>query len=99
MSKKQPAKIGEIRYTDIQKEIIAQGVETEFFRIISRVIRPKRVTKIAMTLLSAGASEQDLWYQKGKANEAEWLIKELVRVAEDYNKKQLDADTEGVEVE
>jgi hypothetical protein len=88
-------KIGEIRLTDQQKQIIAEGVETEFFKVLARVVRPKRQTRVALLAVNAAQDEKDLWFYKGMSGELDWLIRHMEDVAAKWNKQNLDADTDG----
>lgn len=97
MSKETTPKIGTIRFTEREQEIIAVGVESEFFKLIERKFRPQRQTKIALTALNASLNMEDLSYYKGQSSESDWLVNELRRVAEKFNKKNLDADTDGID--
>lgn len=97
MGKETAPKIGTIKFTGKEKEIIAIAVESDFFKILANKLRPQRQTKIALTLLNLGQSSEDLQYFRGMSYENDWLIKELKRVADEYNKSNLDADTDGVD--
>lgn len=97
MGKETAPKIGTIKYTDKEKELIAIGVESDFFKVISRKLRPQRQVKIALTSLNAARDALDMAEYRGRSAEQDWIIRELVKVADDYNKKNLDADTDGVD--
>lgn len=88
-------KIGAIQLTDQQKQVIAEGVETEFFKTIARVVRPKRQVRVALLAVNAAQEERDLWFYKGMSGELDWLVNFLTGEADKWNKKNLDADTEG----
>lgn len=89
-------KIGKIRLTDKQKEIIAVGIESEFFKVIESII-PKQLTKIAVASLNLAQNDKDLFYYKGRAKQATELIDYLRSVAEEYNRTNGDADTDGID--
>lgn len=97
MSKKPAPKIGNIRLTEVQREIIAVGIESDFFKVIEKVIAPKRRVKIALTSLEIAQDQPELFYYKGMAYEANWLVRFLKEEAAKYNKANLDADTDGVD--
>lgn len=71
--RKQPLKIGAIKLTDEQREIVAKGVDSEFFKIITEVIIPQRETQLALTLLHAGQDEKDLLFFKGQLRVCTWF--------------------------
>lgn len=96
--KSKPKKtVGKLDLTPKQKEIIAQGVETDFFKVLRDVVVPKREIEIALTSLSTGQNEQDLWYHKGMSTGMTRLMAVLKQVADEYNKTNGDADTDGVD--
>ena len=97
MSKKPAPKIGNIRLTDTQREIIAVGVESDFFKVIAQAIIPKRQVKIALTALNVAQDSTDLFYYKGMSYEQDWLIRFLQDEAKKYNNTNLDADTDGID--
>lgn len=97
MGKETTPKIGTIRFTDREKELIAIAVESDFFKLLEKKFVPQRVTKIAVTLLATGLDEKDMRFQQGRAYELEQMIKEIRGVADKYNKANLDADTESAD--
>lgn len=88
-----PKKIGTIRFTDKEKEMIAIAVESDFFKLIEKLV-PKRIAKISITTIATAPGERELFIGQGKVSEASWLTSELRRVADEYNKTNLDPDTE-----
>lgn len=94
MSKETTRKIGTIRYTDREKEVIAIAVESDFFKILEKKVMPQRLTKIALTVVATGNEERDLHLAQGRTAEAQWLVAEMRKVATEFNKKNLDPDTE-----
>lgn len=94
MSKETTRKIGTIRYTDREREVIAVAVESDFFKVLEKKVMPQRLTKLAVTLVATGVDDRDLHITQGKSQEAQWLVSEMRRVADEYNKKNLDPDTE-----
>lgn len=95
MSKETAPKIGTIKFTAKEKEIIAIGVESDFFKIIATKLRPQRQTKIALSALNLAQDQPDLFYYKGMSYESDWLVKELLKVANNFNKLNGDPDTDG----
>ena len=77
MAKKPLKKIGQVKLTDEQKELIAANIDTPFFKLLSQIIVPSRVTQISLTCVSAAQDNNDLWYYKGRVAEADWLPKYL----------------------
>lgn len=71
--KKQPLKIGKIELTDHEREVVAAGVDSEFFKIITTRIIPQRETQIALTLLHAGQDDKDLFFYKGMLHLMTWF--------------------------
>lgn len=94
MSKETTPKIGTIRFTDREKEAIAVAVESDFFKLLKRKYMPGRVNKIALALLASGMTERDMHIQQGRAMEAEAFLKEIEKIADEFNRKNLDPDTE-----
>lgn len=77
MSKKPLKKIGQVKLTDEQKELIAANIDSPFFKLISQIIVPSRVNQISITCVSAAQTNEDLWFYKGRVAEADWLPKYL----------------------
>lgn len=71
--KKQPPKIGKIELTDREREVIAEGAQSEFFKIITTKVIPQREIQIALTLLHAGQDEKDLSFYKGMLHLMTWF--------------------------
>ena len=71
--RKQPLKIGEVKLTDHQREVVAQGVDSEFFKILTDVIIPQREVQLALTLLHAGVDDKDLYFYKGMLHLINWF--------------------------
>lgn len=99
MAKETSPKIGTIRFSEKEKEIIAIGVESDFFKLIANKFRPQRQTKIALACLNTALDDKDLQFFRGQSSESDWLVKELQRVADKFNKENLDADTDGPDEE
>lgn len=93
--KKQSTKIGKIQLTDHQREVIAQGVDSEFFKIIRDVIIPQRVTQIALTNLSAAQDAETLWFYKGMSHLATWFPDFITGEAEKVDDAVYENDEEG----
>lgn len=89
-----PKKLGEVRFTDSEKEVIAAGIDSEFFRILEKKYLKTRIQRIALTALYS-ADEKTIDFHRGQAAELEKLVRDLRKIADDYNKKNLDPDTEG----
>lgn len=70
-------KIGQTKLTEEQRILIAQNLDTPFFKLIEQIILPSRATQLAMTSISTAQTESDLWYYKGRLAEAGWLRKYL----------------------
>lgn len=71
--RKSPPKIGEIKLTDHEVEVIANNIDSEFFKIITEKIIPQREVRIALTLLHGGRSEEDLYFYKGMLHLINWF--------------------------
>lgn len=88
MSDKKQPKIGDIKLNDAQKQMVAEFVESDMFKLIKNVIRPKRQIRIGQTGIRGAQDESDLFYYKGMLFESDWLPTHLEQVARDYNKDQ-----------
>jgi hypothetical protein len=73
MPRKQPRKIGKIQLTEAQRELIAGNVDSEFFKLITDVIIPARMTQIALTSLHASQNAEDLKYYQGMTYLMTWF--------------------------
>lgn len=93
--RKQPQKIGQIKLTDRQREVIAAGVDSEFFKLIRDVIIPQRVTQIALTSLGASMDEHDLFFYKGMSHLATWFPEFLAGEAEKLDDAVYENDEDG----
>lgn len=94
MAKKQGPRIGEIQLTAKQKEIVAEGVESEFFKIIKNIIRPQRQTQIAVTAINAAFDKPEFYMYKGQSKEWDRLVKVLQDEADKFNKEQEEEESE-----
>lgn len=92
MSAKDTTKLKKFKLTDGEKSAIAQLVESDGFKVLAKRIIPQRELQIALTNISMGNTERDLWYNKGMVYENSKLLAMIQDVADEYNKKQLDED-------
>lgn len=93
--RKKPLKIGEIKLTDHQREVIAQGVDSEFFKIITDVVIPQREVQLALTLLHGGVDGTDLYFYKGMLHLINWFGPFLNGEAEKIDEAIYENDEEG----
>ncbi len=93
--RKQPLKIGEVKLTDHQREVVAQGVDSEFFKILTDVIIPQREVQLALTLLHAGVDDKDLYFYKGMLHLINWFGPFLKGEAEKIDDAVYENDEEG----
>ena len=93
--KRQPLKIGKIELTDHEREVIAAGVDSEFFKIITRKVIPQREVQLALTLLHAGQDETDLFFYKGMLHLINWFGPFLIGEAEKVDVAAYENDEEG----
>lgn len=89
--------VGKLDLTPKQRQIIAEGVETDFFKVLRDIVVPKREIEVALTSLATGLTQDDLWYHKGMSAGMTRLLAALKQVADEYNKTNGDADTDGVD--
>ena len=92
--KKQPLKIGQIKLDDHQREVVAAGVDSEFFKII-----PQRETQLALTLLHGGVDEKDLYFYKGMLHLINWFGPFLEGEAEKVDDAVYDNDGDDADAE
>lgn len=92
MSDKNPRKLSSLKLSDKDMEAIAEMVATPGFRVWSKKIVPHREIQIALTNISMGTTEQDLWYNKGMANENPKSVKVLKDIADKFNSGNMDED-------
>lgn len=85
MSDAKVPKLGTLKLSDAEKEVIAELVDSDGFRVWKRKIMPNREVVIAGTALSA-IDEQGLWYAKGMSFENSKQIAELEKIANEHNK-------------
>lgn len=81
-------KLGKVKYSEEEKHLIAKFVDSEFYKLFKRKIRPKRATQIAVSAVSTGLEEKDLWWFKGMYYENDRFYKHLEDTAEAYHKNQ-----------
>lgn len=93
--RKKSVKIGEIKLTDHQREVIAQGVDSEFFKIITDVVIPQREVQLALTLLHAGQDDKDLFFYKGMLHLITWFGPFLKGESDKVDDAVYDNDEEG----
>lgn len=102
MSAKKAPKIGEIKFTDKEREMIAQFVATSpVWPLIKNKVRAARQIKIAQMTVRTGQTTEDLWLGKGKLIESDWLVDTFQNVASDVEKegKPGDEDVDDVDNE
>lgn len=97
--KKQPPKIGKIELTDHEREVIAEGSQSEFFKIITTKVIPQREIQIALTLLHAGQDEKDLSFYKGMLHLMTWFGPFLKGEADKVDDAVYDNDEEEADAE
>ena len=83
-------KLSSLNLSDKEKQDIAEMVETPGFRVWIKKIVPHREIQIALTNISMGTDEKDLWYNKGMASENGKGPRSLKEIADDWNKGQID---------
>ena len=49
--------------------------------------------------MNMAQDDKDLYFFKGQSSELDWFVKELKKVAEAYNRTNLDPDTDGIDVD
>jgi len=96
-------KIGKIELTDVQREVLASGKETEFFRILSDVVRPQQQVKIALELINGPISIERQTEQRGRSAEWDTIVRFIENVAKDFHKNpdtaETDEDGDGIDTE
>lgn len=97
MSKKRDRsnKLGAVKLTDSQREVVAAGADSEFFKIIRDVVIPQRITQIALTNLSASTSKEELYFYKGMAHLARWIPQFLTGEAHAIDDAVYDNEEDG----
>ena len=66
-------KLAEINLTAKEREILAEGVNSEFFKIIQEKILPQRRVQLALTAIEAEQRMEDIWYHRGMMYMCKWL--------------------------
>lgn len=97
--RKQPRKIADIKLTAEERDILSEGFNSEFFKIIREKILPQRRIQLALTIAEADQEMQDVWYHRGMIYMCQWLPKWLSGETEkvdnvDYNNDDEDPDAE-----
>ena len=95
--RKSPVKIGEIKLTDHEREVIAANVDSEFFKIITKKIIPQREIQLALTLLHAGQDDKDLFFYKGMLHLITWFPGFLAGEADKVDLAEYDNDEDDVD--
>lgn len=96
--KRNTVKLGEIKLTDHEREVIAANIDSEFFKIITDKVIPQRITQIAMTSIAAAQSERDLFYHKGMVRVCEWFGSFITGEAEKFD-EAIDNEDDDVSAE
>lgn len=84
--------IGKLKLTEAQAQLIAEGVQTDFFKLLEKVVFPNRRHQISLTLLNMGETQEDMWRYKGMAFEGQRIVNLLKEAAKDYEKRNGDMD-------
>lgn len=87
-------KIGKIKLTGTQKEMIAEFVDSDAFKIIKNVIRPQRQIQIGQMTVRTSLTEQELFENRGRLKESDRLIEILEEITDEYTKSQEQDDEE-----
>lgn len=99
MAKKQPRKIAKIELTPHEREVIAEGVNSEFFKIIEEKILPQRRVQISLTAIEADQSMEDIWYHRGMLFMCQWLPKFMNSETENMDLDRIDNDDDSIDAE
>lgn len=90
MSENKGEKLRALKLSAAEKEAIAELVESDGFKIWKNKIIPHREVQIALTLVSMGTTDNDLWWNKGMAHENAKQVKILEDIAAQHNKNPED---------
>lgn len=99
MSKTKAKKLGTLKLTDAQREAIAKMVDSDGFKIWEKIIVPTREIEIGGLLSNAAMTQDDLWYYKGMSYQNSQSPKKIREIVDEYNKKQLEVDSDDEDVE
>lgn len=91
---KQLKKLGQQKLTEEQRVLIAENINTPFFKLLTEVVMPSRVNQLALTTVSVAMTEQDLWYYKGRVAEADWLAGYLKKQIENVDDTDFSNDSD-----
>lgn len=102
MSAKKAPKLGNLHFTEKEREMIAQFVATNpVYTLIKNKVRAARQVQIGQMTVRTGQNSEDLWLGKGKLIESDWLVETFDRVAKDAEKAGAagDEDVDDVDTE
>lgn len=66
-------KLAEINLTAHERQVLAEGVNSEFFKIMQEKILPQRRVQLALTAIEADQRMEDIWYHRGMMYMCKWL--------------------------
>jgi len=81
-------KIGMIKLTKEEKVVLSQLVGTRAWDVIKNAYVKQRALQIAVTSVNTAQNDIDLWFCKGKASEANYIIKDIERIVEEFVKSE-----------
>lgn len=90
--KKQPQKLADIKLTDHEREVLAEGFNSEFFKIIEEKILPQRRIQLSLTIAEADQSMDEVWYHRGMIRMCSWLPQWIKGKAETLDDSDYDND-------
>lgn len=81
-------RLGTITLTRSEKVELSKLVGTKVWEIIKYAYVKQRLMQIAVTSINGAQTENDLWWYKGKASEADNIIKGIERIVKEFNKEE-----------
>lgn len=92
-------KLAEIKLTPHERDVIAEGVNSEFFKIISTKVLPQRRIQLALTAIEADQRMEDIWYHRGMMYMCKWLPDWLSQETVNVDTAKYDNDDEEIDAE
>ena len=82
------------KLTEAERTLIASQIDSPLMKLLTTKIIPARAQQLALTCVSAAQNSEDLWYYKGRVNEASWLVSYLNKASNGTDDAEYNTNTD-----
>lgn len=92
-------KLAEIKLTPKEREILVEGVNSEFFKLIQTKVLPQRRVQLSLTAIEADQTMEEIWYHRGMMYMCKWLPDWVSKQTANIDADKYDNDDEEISAE